>query len=161
MPTPDRTTVKAAMQSLMSKLRSNLQADPPTAAKPFRRIEEGRGRANEYVRPFMTVRLVKTEPVATVDGDKVVQVTLAMTVVTDVVTSDPHDAILDARGAVEDYFDSLLTAGTDIREGADGFDDRTWAVTYPVGAAGAQLAEADCEQTFMVKVERGFNRVAS
>lgn len=161
MPTADRTTVKAAMQSLMSKLRTNLQADPPTAAKPFRRIEEGQGTANEYVRPFMTVRLTKTEPVATTQGDKIAQAMVSMRLVTDVVSDDPHAAILDAIGAVEDYFDSLLTGGTDVEEGADGFDDRTWKLTYPAGSTGVQTAEAVCEQTFVVKVERGFNRVAS
>lgn len=159
MPTVDRTTVKAAMQGLMSDLRANLQADPPTATKPFRRIEEGRGTSGEYVRPFMTVRLVKTEPVSAMNLDKILQATLALRLVTDVVSDDPHDAILDAIGAVEDYFDSLLLGQDYIVEGADGFDDRTWTLTYPAGSTGVQTAEAACEQTFIVKVERGYNRV--
>ena len=161
MATTDRTTLKAVMQGLMSALRTNLQADPPTAAKPFRRIEEGQGTSSEYVRPFMTVRLVKTEPVSTTEGDKILQATLAMRLVTDVVSDDPHDAILDAVGAIEDYFDSLFTGGNGIVEGADGFDDRTWTLTYPAGSTGVQTAEAACEQTFVVKVERDHNRVPS
>jgi hypothetical protein len=147
------------MHGLMSALRTDLQADPPTAAKPFRRIEEGQGTSSEYVRPFMTVRLVETEAVSTTDGDKVLQAALVMRLVTDVVSDDPHDAILDAIGAVEDYFDSLFASGSGIVDGADGFDDRSWTLTYPAGSTGVQTAEASCEQTFIVKIERGYNRV--
>lgn len=159
MATPDRTTIKATMQGLMAALRDNLQADPPTATKPFRRIEEGEVRFSEYVRPFLTVRLVKTEPASATEGDKVWQATIAMRLVTDVVSGDPHDAILDAVGAVEDCFDSLLTGEDNVVEGADGFDDRLWSFVYPAGSAGVQVAEATCQQTVVVKVERGYNRV--
>ena len=159
MATADRTTVKVSMQSLLTALRDNLQADPPTAGKPFRRIEEGEVRFSEYVRPFMTVRLVKTAPSSSTEGDKILKATVAMRLVTDVVSDDPHDAILDAVGAVEDYFDSLLTDEYNVVEGADGFDDRVWSFVYPAGSTGVQVAEASCQQTFIVKVERGYNRV--
>jgi hypothetical protein len=159
MATPDRTTVKATVQALMSALRSNLTADPPTSSRPFRRIEEGTAKFGEYVRPFMTVSLLETEPAETTEGDKIVRVTLAMRLVTDVVSDDPHDEILDAVGAIEDYFDDLLTGENNVIEGADGFDDRTWTFGYPAGSSGAQAAQATCRQTFVVKVERGYNRV--
>ena len=159
MATPDRTTVKATIQALTSALRSSLKADPPTSSRPFRRIEEGQAQFGEYVRPFMTVSLVETEPAGTTEGDRLVRVTLAMRLVTDVITDDPHDAILDAVGAIEDFFDDLLTDEDSIIEGAEGFDDRTWTFGYPSGSAGAQAAEASCKQSVVVKIERGYNRV--
>ena len=159
MPTADRTTIKAAIQALMSKLRGGLVAQPPTAVKPFRRIEEGAARFDEYARPFMAVRIIETDPAGTTEGDKIIRVTLDMRLVTDVVTADPHDAILGAVGAVEDFFDGLITAEDEVIEGADGFDDRSWTIGYPSGAGVAQAAEARCRQTLMVKVERGYNRV--
>ena len=159
MATPDRTTVKAAVQALMSKLRSSLKAEPPTATRPFRRIEEGAAKFDEYVRPFMTVRIVEVEPVGTTEGDKTFRVDLEMRLATDVIGDDPHDAILDAVGAVEDFFDGLLVDEDEVIEGADGFDDRSWAFGYPSGSAGVQAAEARCRQSFIVKVEREYNRV--
>ena len=159
MATADRTTVKATIQALMTGLRSNLKSDPPTLNKPFRRIEEGQASFGEYVRPFMTVRIVEIEPVGTSEGDKLLRVTLAMRLVTDVVSDDPHDSILDAVGAVEDYFDELYVDEILVADGADGFDERTWTLGYPTGAAGAQAAEASCRQSFVVRVEREYNRV--
>ena len=157
MATPDRTTVKTAMQQLMSALRSALKADPPTAGQPFRRIEEGEARFDEYVRPFMTVSIVRIEPISTTEDDKVLQVALAMRLVADVISDDPHQAILDAIADVDDYFDDLRTAQSEIVEGADGFEDRIWTLGYPAGSSGAQAAEASCRQSFVVKVKRGTN----
>ncbi|HUU84627.1 MAG TPA: hypothetical protein VM243_14100 [Phycisphaerae bacterium] len=159
MATPDRTTVKAAIQALMAELRANLRSDPPTATKPFRRIEEGQAAFGEYPRPFMTVRIVEIKPVGTTEGDKLLRVTIEMRLVTDVIFDDPHDAVLDAVGAVEDYFDELAADEQTIVEGADGFEERTWKLGYPTGAAGSQAAEATCRQSCIVKVEREYNRV--
>jgi hypothetical protein len=159
MATADRTTIKAAIQALMTKLRANLRSDPPTVSRPFRRIEEGEASFAEYVRPFMTVRIVEVEPVGTTEGDKLLRVTLVMRLVTDVVSDDPHDAILDAVGAVEDYFDELYADQQEIIEGADGFEERTWTFGYPAGSSGAQAAQASCRQSCIVRVEREYNRV--
>lgn len=160
MPTPDRTPLKTVMKTLMASLRSGLVADPPTLSKPFRKIEEGDATVNEYVRPFMAVRLIKMEPLDTIEGDKMILATLAMRLVTDVVSDDPHDTILDAVAAVEDHFDNMQILQQVFVEGADGFDDRKWAFTYPVGSSGVRTAQSSCEQTFVVKVERAQNRVA-
>ncbi|MCH7814643.1 MAG: hypothetical protein IID40_11555 [Planctomycetes bacterium] len=157
MPTPDRTTVKATARALMTQLRSALRADPPTSSKPFRRIEEGAAGFGDYPRPFLTVSLVETRPLGTTEGDKIVGVTLAMRLVTDVVSDDPHDAILDAVAAVDDFFDDLLLNEATVVVGAEGFDDRVWGFGYPKGAAGVQAAEASCRQSFVVKVARGAN----
>ena len=159
MATNDRTTIKATTDALMSRLRIKLKANPPTATKPFRRIEEGSARFDEYVRPFMTVGIKKTQPLSEIEGDKIVRVTLTMRLVTDVISDDPHDAILGAVGAVDDFFDELFTDEEKIIEGADGFDDRVWTFGYPAGSSGSQVAEAKCEQGFIVKVERGYNRI--
>lgn len=160
MPAVDRTPLKIVMKTLMANLRTGLVADPPTVTKPFRKIEEGDAAANEYVRPFMAVRLIKIEPLDTIEGDKIILATLAMRLVTDVVSDDPHDAILDAVGAVEDHFDNMQILQQVFVEGADGFDDRKWTFTYPAGSSGTRIAQTDCEQTFVVKVERAQNRVA-
>lgn len=158
MPTPDRTTLKSALQALLDDLRQGLQADPPTAAKPFRRIEAGDPKAQEYPRPFLALKLTQVQPVATTEGDRLFRANLAMRLVTDVLSAEPLTTLLDAIGAVEDYFDGLQADEHELSAGADGLDDRTWQVTYPAGTAASRLAEASCTQTLMVRVERGFNR---
>ena len=156
MATADRTIIKAAIEELTTKLRTNLVADPPTATKPFRRVEIADTGVEEYPRPFLTLLLSRTRPVGVVDNDRLVEVTMTLRVVTDVAASDPHAAMLDTIGAVEDYFDSILDAG--VIEGAEGFDDRAWTFEYPRATAGARVASATATQTFVVKVERGQNR---
>ena len=76
-------------------------------------------------------------------------------VVTDVVVADPLSAVLDKVTAIEDYLDDIIDTG--VIEGAEGFDDRVWSFEYP--SAGARMAVATATQTFIVKVERGNNRV--
>jgi hypothetical protein len=156
MPVADRTTIKAAVQAFVSLLRANLIADPPTASAPFRRIQEGHGAGTEHPRPFMTVRLVGTKLLGATDDDKVIRVAMVLRMVTDVSESDPHDAILDVVGTVDDYLDSIRESG--VIEGAEGFDDRTWEFEYPRSTAGARLAAAEAEQSFVVKVKREQNR---
>ncbi|MGB2985848.1 MAG: hypothetical protein WBE26_08190, partial [Phycisphaerae bacterium] len=145
--TPDRTTIKAAIQELTTKLRTNLVADPPTAAAPFRRVEVASAGVEEYPRPFLTLLLERTKPVGVTDNDKLVAVSMTLRVVTDVAALDPHDAILDKIGAVDDYLDSI--ADTGVIEGAEGFDDREWAFGYPSATAGARVASATATQTFV------------
>ena len=157
MPTPDRTTIKAAIEELTDKLRANLVAAPPTAAKPFRRVEVGAAGLEEYPRPFLTLMLTRTRPVAVVDNDKMIEVTMMLRSVTDVSAADPHAAMLDTIGAVDDYLDSLIDTG--VLEGAEGCDDRVWTFEYPRGTVGVRAAVASATQTFVVKVERGQNRV--
>jgi len=156
MATPDRTTIKAAIEELTTKLRANLTADPPTAVKPFRRIEVATGGVEEYPHPFLTLMLARTRPVGVIEDDKLLEVSMALRMVTDVSASDPHEAILDKIGAIEDYFDSILDTG--VIEGAEGFDDREWTFDYPHATAGARVASAAAVQTFVVKVERQHNR---
>ncbi len=156
MATADRTTIKAAIEELTTKLRTNLVADPPTATKPFRRVEIADTGVEEYPRPFLTLLLSRTRPVGVVDNDRLAEVTMTLRVVTDVAASDPHAAMLDTIGTVEDYFDSILDTG--VIEGAEGFDDRAWTFEYPHATAGTRVASATATQTFVVKVERGQNR---
>lgn len=159
MPTADRTTIKAAIDELVNKLRTNLAAMPPTATKPFRRVEVGDTTTEEYPRPFLTVRLVRAKPIAVVDDDKVMEVTTALRMVTDVSASDPHGAMLDKIGALDDYLDSIRAGG--VIAGAEGFDDRVWSFDYPKVTAGSRVATAEATQTFVVKVQRTYNRVAA
>ncbi len=154
--TPDRTTIKAAIDELVTKLRTNLVADPPTAAKPLRQVDVADARIAGWARPFLTVRLSTVEPVGTIDDDKVFEVNGSIRVVTDVIEADPHAAILDKVGAVEDYLDSLIDTG--VIDGAGGFDERRWTFRYPCAAAGARLASAEASFTFVVTVERQKNR---
>jgi hypothetical protein len=156
MPTPDRTTIKAALQQFVTLLRANLTAEPPTALKPLRRVEMGDAGFQEYARPFLAVRLVRVRPVATTDGDRVFEVGVELRLVTDVTTADPHDAVLDKIGAVEDYLDGLIPAG--VIDGAEGFDDRVWSVEVPKATSAARAAAATAAQTMIVKVQRGQNR---
>ena len=156
MPTPDRTTIKAAVAALVTKLQANLVTDPPTAAKPFRHIEVARAGVEEYARPFLAVRLTRARPIGATENDKVMEVALTLRLVTDVTEADPHDALLDKVAAVDDYLDSLIDTG--VIDGAEGFDDRIWTFDYPPAAAGARVASAEATQTFAVKVERQQNR---
>jgi hypothetical protein len=156
VPTSDRTTIRAAIEELTTKLRTNLVADPPTATKPFRRVEVAAGGVEEYPRPFLTLSLARTRPAGVSDNDKLAEVSMTLRMVTDVSASDPHEAILDKIGAVEDYFDGIIDTG--VIEGAEGFDTREWTFDYPRTTAGARVASATATQTFVVKVERGQNR---
>ena len=156
MATPDRTTIKAAIEELTTKLRANLVADPPTAAKPFRRVEVATGGIEEYPHPFLTLMLARTRTVGVIEDDKLLEVSMTLRMVTDVAASDPHEAILDKIGAIEDYLDSILDTG--VIEGAEGFDDREWTFDYPRATAGVRVASAAAVQTFVVKVERQHNR---
>lgn len=157
MPTSDRTTVKAAIQELTTKLRANLVADPPTASKPLRRVEISDVSVEEYPRPFLTLALSRVRPIATSDGDQLKEVLMTLRIVSDVAGGDLHDAVLDKIGALEDYLDGILDTG--VIEGAEGFDDRAWTFDYPRATGGARVASATASQTFVVKVQRGQNRV--
>ena len=157
MPTADRTTIKAAIDELVSKLRTNLAAIPPTATKPFRRVEVGDAGTEEYPRPFLTVRLIRARPIGIVDDDKVFEITTTLWMVTDVSASDPHGAMLDKIGALDDYLDSIRNSG--VIAGAEGFDDRVWTIDYPRTTSGSRVASAEATQSFVVKVQRTFNRV--
>ena len=83
---------------------------------------------------------------------------MALRLVTDVSSVDPHDTVLDQVGALEDYLDSIIDTG--VIEGAEGFDDRVWNIDYSRSSAGVRLTVAEALQTFVVKVERGQNREA-
>ena len=157
MPTSDRTTIKAAIDALAATLRTNLVAEPPTSAKPLRRVKVADAGVEEYPRPFLTLLITRTQPIGITDNDKLVEVTVTMQLVTDVSAEDPHTAILDKIGAVDDHLDGLIDTG--VIEGAEGFDDREWALNYPRTTAGARVASASATQSFVVKVERQQNRI--
>lgn len=159
MPTPDRTTIKFAIDELVNKLRSNLVADPPTAAKPFRKIEAGIGEVEHFPRPFLTVRAVRARAVSVVDDDKVVEITIEMRIVADIVGVDPYTAVYDQMGAVEDYLDSIRDTG--VINGSAGFDERTWTLETSRATSGARVSTATAQQTLIVKVQRGFNRIGA
>ena len=154
--TPDRTTIKAALDELLSKLRANLVADPPTASKPLRRVADGPTGTTEFPRPFMAVCPDRTKVLGVCDNDKVIEVQMALRVVTDVSAADASGGLLDVVGAVDDYFDGIVDSG--VLEGAEGFDNRAWSLDYPPTTVGARVACAEAAQTFVVKVERGYNR---
>ena len=157
MATPDRTTIKAAILALITKLSANLVADPPTTTKPFRSVQVGRVGLTEFPRPFLAVALTESKVIGVTDDDKIFEVGVTLQLVTDVTAADAHDALLDMAGAVEDYFDSIVDSG--VIEGAEGFDDRVWSYAYPPTTAGARVASAAAAQKFVVKVERQQHRV--
>jgi hypothetical protein len=155
--TADRTTIKATFDELLVKLRSNLVADPPTAVRPFRHIVVGDFSMVEHARPFLAVALARAKAVGAADGDKLMEVSMNVQVVCDILGSDAHGELLDRTAAVDDYLDSLLDSG--VIDGADGFDDRVWTFTHPRTSSGARTATASAVQTCVVRVEREQNRV--
>ncbi|MFQ5592287.1 MAG: hypothetical protein ACE5HE_14085 [Phycisphaerae bacterium] len=155
--TPDRTTLRVAIEELTTKLAGNLVADPPTETKPFRRVEVGTADFGGYPRPFLVLMLTRTRLIGATANDKLLEVTMGMRIVTDVSTSDPHASILDKIGALDDYLDSIVDSG--VVDGAEGFDDRAWTFEYPSVTAGSRVVAASATQSFVVKVERGQNRV--
>ena len=157
MPVADRTTIRATVDQLMTMLRANLVADPPTATKPFRRAEVGAAEFQEFPRPFLTVNPTKAKPIGITDNDKVMEVSTEFHIATDVTAADPQGALLDALGAVEDYLDSVIDTG--ILEGAEGVDDRSWTLEFPKETSGAGVGVAKVTIAFVVKVKRGNNRV--
>ena len=104
----------------------------------------------------MTLQLTRTRPIGATENDKLIETTMTLHLVTDVAAADPHDAILDKVGAVDDYLDGIIDTG--VIEGAEGFDDRAWTFDYPKTTSGARVASAQSTQTFIVKVEREQNR---
>lgn len=157
MATPDRTTIRAALDELVDKLRANLVADPPTATQPFRMVIAGGSSVVGHARPFLAIELTRARPIGAIDGDRMMEITTALRIVTDVATNDPFQAALDQVGAVDDYLDSLLDVG--VLDGADGFDDRIWEFDGPGGRAASRVVTATATQTFVVKVERNQNRL--
>ena len=155
--TPDRTTVKAAFQHLVELLRDNLTAEPPTATKPFRRVEEGPTGVVEYPRPFLTAWLTKVEPLGVTDNDKVLKVEVVLRAIVDIAGGDPQAALLDVLAALEDYLDSVVDTG--FVEGAEGLDDCAWTFEYPAATSGVRVGAARGVLSFVVKVEREHNRL--
>lgn len=157
MPTADRTTIKAAVDELVTKLTANLVAEPPTSTKPFRRVAVGEACADEYARPFLTLRLTKAIPIGTANDDKLFEISMKLRLVTDITAVDAHGDILNKIGAIEDYLDSIRNTG--VLDGSEGFDDREWLFSYPTPTSGARVAVAEAAQSCIVKVQRQHNRV--
>lgn len=159
MPTADRTTVRAAVDELIVKFRGNLVAEPPTAAKPFRRVEAGLGQAEDYPRPFLALRVTSIVPIGVTDDDKIMEATATMQAVIDATNADAQAGMLDAVGAIDDYLDSIHDTG--VIEGSEGFDRREWRLQYSKTTAGSRVVSAEAAFQFVVKVKRGSNRVSS
>jgi hypothetical protein len=157
MATTDRTTIRAAFEEFVDKLRTNLMSNPPTPSTPFRTVRAGGVGAGDDPRPVLGVRLTVAKLIGVVDDDKVLEVQAALTVVVDALSDDPHGAVLDAAGAVDDYLDSIVDDG--VLDGSAGFDDRSWKLALPEAVAGARRLVAEISQPFVVKVQRGYNRV--
>jgi len=156
MPTPDRTTIRAVVDELRSRLETNLVADPPTPGKPFRMVTSGDSDTTAHSRPFLSIVPTRIKPVGVTSGDRLFEVSVTLQVVTDVTDRDPAAPLLNLIGAIEDYMDAIVDAG--VVDGASGFDDREWTFDYPRGTAGARAATAEARQTFVARVERNFNR---
>lgn len=157
MPTADRATLRVVMDEVLTVLRGQVVANPPTADKPFRRIEAGIVDAEAGPRPVLGVVLSKARPVGSIDNDKVWEATTQLVAVVDLTGADAHGGMLDVVGAVEDALDGLMDVG--VVEGSDGFDNRAWSFEYPVTRSGARVGVARATQTFVVRVEREQNRV--
>lgn len=152
---PDRTTIRATVDELLNKLRTDLVAAPPTALKPFRSVVVGAFAGTEFARPFLSIELVRARPIGTTDGDKVLEVETGVRITADVLGDDAHAELLDLVAIVDDYMDGLLDAGA--IDGADGFDSRIWAFDEPKITAGPRLARATAREAFVVRVARGQN----
>jgi hypothetical protein len=159
MPTADRTTVRAAVDDLVSKLRVNLAANPPTPGKPIRGVAVGNVGSEEFARPYLGIYVVRSRAIAATSDDRMVEVILVARIVADATATDAHGVVLDQIGAIEDYLDSLRDLGVHV--GAEGLDNRDWEFQYPKPTAGARVITAEAEQTLIVKVQRAFNRVAA
>lgn len=156
MPLTDRSTLRLVMDEVLSLLRANLVADPPTGARPFRRVEAGAVAAESGPRPLLGVTLVKARAAAALDDDKVWEATTQLAVVVDLTAADAHGGMLDAVAAVEDGLDALREVG--VVAGADGLDDRAWSFEVPAPRAGPRTGVAKATQTFVARVGRGANR---
>lgn len=156
MPTADRTTVRAALDELVAKLRANLVANPPTTTKPFNAVHVGAPGVADHPRPFLTINLTRARPIATVDGDRIMEVEVAAGIVVDETGADPFGTILDHLAAIGDYLDSLIGIG--IIDGAEGFDDREWTFHDAKERSGPRTLFATSKQTLVVKIERNQNQ---
>jgi len=152
-----RTTIRDTLAALITRMQSDLIGDPPTPAAPFRRVLVGEVSPGVVPRPFVALAARGAEPIGTIDGDKLMALSLELLVVVDVVGDTTHATIFDAVGAIDDFFDGMLNDG--FVEGADGFDDRTWTVSYPRSQAGGRVATARAVQRAILRVGRMNNRV--
>jgi hypothetical protein len=158
MPTLDRTTIKSAIDELVNKLRRIWRPILRRRASRFARSSR-HGRSRALSAAFLTVRAVRARAASVVDDDKVVEVTVELRIVADIVGVDPLTAVYDQMGAVEDYLDSIRDTG--IIDGSAGFDERTWALETVKLTSGARVSTVTAQQTLIVKVQRGFNRAAA
>lgn len=159
MPTADRTTLRAALDQLVIKLRANLVAAPPTTTKPFHAVHVGAPGSTDHPRPFLAVNLAGARPIATVDGDRIMEVKITTRIVSDVTAADPYGTILDHVGATDDYLDSLIGLG--IIDGAEGFDDREWTFDDSKIRSGPRTLSATAKQTLIVKIQRNQNQTSA
>lgn len=155
MPATERTTIKETTARLVAVLRENLTAEPPTAARPFRRVVVGDAAAHDHPRPFLAVRLIRVRPLSAIDGDRVVEAAFELRLVTDVTAAEPHDTLLDRVAAVENVLDSLVDEG--LIDGAAGLDDRAWNHEFPRTGSGSRVAAAAAVLTVVAAIEREAN----
>ncbi len=155
MPTADRTTLRDVMTALVDRIQDDLASDPPTTAKPFRRVAAHAAGGSAYPRPFVAVYLLRARPVAATDDDRVFEVTIQLRIIADATGADAHGAILDLVAAVEDEFDALRDSG--LIEGCDGFDVRAWEIKVGEPGAGARMVSADASMTCMMRAAREEN----
>jgi hypothetical protein len=150
------TTIQAGVAALVDLLRDEVQADPPTAGTPFRRVVEGPTGLTEHPRPFVSVHVVSTRVVGAVDGDKLVSVALVLRVVGDAIGAGAHAAMLQLVGAVEDAVESWEDDG--VVAGVMGFEAWDWRMAPGESAGGVKAVSAEARVGIVVRVVRGANR---
>jgi len=156
-PTPDRTTVKSALDALVMQSRASLVASPPMPTAPFYSVAVGSPQPTSHPRPFFSIAIVAAEAIGVSDGDKLIRATLALSIVTDIGQTDPHTEIVDKIGAVDDFFDDKIQAG--LIEGVQGLDGRNWQIDSSSITSGSRIASATARVSMIVKVERNQNRI--
>lgn len=145
------------MAALVSRMESELIGEPPAPDAPLRRVLVGEASPGVVPRPFVAVVARGAEPIGTIDGDKLVALSVELAVVVDVVGDTANSTLFDAVGAIDDFFDGMLDDG--LVDGVDGFDDRAWTLSYPKAKAGGRVATARAVQRAIVRVGRLNNRV--
>lgn len=156
VPTADRKTLRDVMAALVDRIQDDLVSDPPTTAKPFRRVAPHAAGGSAYPRPFIAAYLLRARPVAATDDDRIFEATIQLRIIADAAGADAHGAILNLVESVEDEFDALRDGG--VIEGCDGFDVRAWEIKVGEPGVGARMVSADAAMTCMVRVARGENR---
>ena len=150
-----QTTIKAVLDKIEARYRTQLVADPPTNNKPFWTVIEGIATGIETTRPFLAVHAADVRPTDRMDGDQHIRLTFVTQLFTDIDDASMIADLHNKMSEVDDFWDDERAAG--FLSGAEGFDERQWKIIHPKETQPTRMGRAELTNTCIVNVGRGSN----